>query len=106
LHQSITFVSHTNATAEHTEALNCRPKWVIEHQVQVDKPTMNDNDCTNSDCNDPKWSGKLIQCVVGLFTFCKILTVPYTLVQTIGFAIMYAILTVTSVARGTICKGV
>jgi hypothetical protein len=55
-------VSPTNATAEHTEAPNRRPKRVIKHRVQVDGATMYDSDCANSDCDDPKRPGELIQC--------------------------------------------
>ena len=50
------------AHAIETSALNCCLKSVIKPRVQADKATMNVNDCANSDCDDPKRPGKLINC--------------------------------------------
>ena len=50
------------ANAIETGAPNRRPKRVIKPRVQADQATMDDSDCANSDCNDPKRPGELIKC--------------------------------------------
>jgi hypothetical protein len=32
----------------------CGPKWVIGPRIQSDEAAMDDSDCVNSDCKDPK----------------------------------------------------
>jgi hypothetical protein len=44
------------------EYTNRCPKRVIKHRVQVNEAIMDDSDCANSDCDDPKRPGELIQC--------------------------------------------
>jgi hypothetical protein len=39
-----------------------RPKRTIRPRLQADQAEISDNDCTNSDCDDPKRPGELLKC--------------------------------------------
>jgi hypothetical protein len=55
-------VENAPAVENKTEAPNRRPKRVIKPRVQADQATIDDSDCANSDCDNPKRPGELIMC--------------------------------------------
>jgi hypothetical protein len=59
--------------AEETSAPNRRPKRAIKPRMQTDCAEIDDSDCANSDCDDPKRPGELIKCA-GLGCQTKVCT--------------------------------
>jgi hypothetical protein len=105
-----------------TPSPNCRHKWVIKPRVWADHVMMDDSNCANSNCDNPKRPGKLIKCA-GLGCQTKVHThfvnvclcflmqwslsfithaSPLVWKKEIGFAIMSVILTAAFTARDII----
>ena len=113
-----------------TSAPNRRPKRVIRPRVRADQATMDDSDCANSDCDDPKRPGKLIKCaglgcqtkvrtrfVNVLFTFWVLMfccwslsfivhASPLAQKKAIGSVITYVVLIAAFAARGAVFKAI
>jgi len=66
-------MSPTDETMGEISAPSRRSKRAIKPRVQADKATMDDSDCANSDCDDPKRPGELIKCA-GLGCQTKVCT--------------------------------
>ena len=50
------------ATVDSNTIANRRPKRTIKLRLRTDQAVISDNDCANSDCEDPKASGEMIMC--------------------------------------------
>ena len=60
---AVTSMTNTpvDVIADESNALH-HPKWVIKPRIQSDEAAMDDSDCMNSDCKDPKQPGKFLKC--------------------------------------------
>jgi hypothetical protein len=52
--ESATINTHPSASGQ--------PKQTIRLRLHADQAEISDNDCANSDCDDPKRSGELLKC--------------------------------------------
>ena len=59
----VTTAETTPANVIETDAPNHHPKQVIKLGVQADQVMIDDSDCANPDCDDPKRPSKLVRCV-------------------------------------------
>ena len=50
------------ATVDANPSASRRPKRIIKPRLRADQADISDNDCANSDCEDPKASGEMIMC--------------------------------------------